>query len=381
MEVAIPYALTAELTHRCPLHCAYCSNPVELSKREHELSTQDWMNVLEEAHDLGIVQLHLTGGEPLMRPDAEQLVRRARELGFFVNLITSGVGVTEKRIRQLALAGVDSIQLSVQAPTAKLADAIAGSRAHESKQKAAQWIRAAGLPLHMNVVLHRQNIDFVEDIIELCASWGAERLELANTQYYGWAFLNRQHLLPAKAQLAAAEEAYARAKERFGHQMELIWVIPDYYEEFPKPCMGGWGSISMTVTPDGRVLPCTAASSIRTMKFDSVKEKTLKWIWEESAAFNAYRGQDWMSEPCRSCEHRFRDFGGCRCQAYLLTGDSGQADPVCQRSPHHHMITEIISTMNAEDQTRASAEPGEFFPSYAYRGRPVMNGGIAGENI
>ncbi|WP_136605208.1 pyrroloquinoline quinone biosynthesis protein PqqE [Paenibacillus dokdonensis] len=369
MEVSIPYALTAELTHRCPLHCVYCSNPIELQKREHELTTREWIKVLEEASDMGIVQVHLTGGEPLLRPDVNQLIERARELGLFVNLITSGVGVTENRIRQLASAGIDSIQLSMQAPTADLADSIAGSHAHEFKKRTAKWIRAAGLPLHMNVVLHRQNIHLVENIIELCVSWGAERLELANTQYYGWALINRQHLLPTREQLTGAEEAYVRAKERFDNKIELIWVIPDYYEEFPKPCMGGWGKLSMTVTPDGKVLPCTAASDIQTMTFESVKEKSLKWIWEDSASFRAYRGLDWMTEPCRNCEHRFRDFGGCRCQAYLLTGDSSQADPVCKFSPHHHLVTDFVASMNEKDAYRSDSDPNRLLPSYSYRSR------------
>ncbi|MDF2835351.1 MAG: pqqE [Paenibacillus sp.] len=375
MEASIPYALSAEITHRCPLHCVYCSNPIELTKRENELTTEDWIRVFEEASELGIVQIHLTGGEPLLRPDVDQLIRRARELGLFVNLITSGVGVTEKRLQQLIKAGIDSIQLSVQASESDLADTIAGSKSHEFKERTAKMIRDAGLSLHMNVVLHRQNIHLVEDMIELCVSWGANRLELANTQYYGWALLNRQHLLPTRAQLTAAEEAYIRAKARFGQKLELIWVLPDYYEEYPKPCMGGWGEISMTVAPDGKVLPCTAASSIKTLKFESVKERNLQWIWQESAAFNAYRGFDWMAEPCRSCDHRFRDFGGCRCQAYLLTGDSQQADPVCKWSPHHHKITEIISFINEADHKRSGCDNDPLIPAYSYRGSLIKNGG------
>lgn len=381
MSVSIPYALSAEITHRCPLHCAYCSNPVELAKREHELSTQEWIRVFTEASELGVVQLHLTGGEPLMRPDVDQLIRQARELGFFVNVITSGVGVTEKRMQQLADAGVDSLQLSVQASEPGLADAIAGSRAHEFKKKTAALIREAGIPLHMNVVLHRQNIHLVEEIIEMCVSWGAGRLELANTQYYGWALLNRQHLLPTRAQLAAAEEAFFRAKARFDRQIELIWVLPDYYEDFPKPCMGGWGEISMTVTPDGTVLPCTAASSIHTLTFESVKERSLEWIWRESAAFNSFRGFDWMAEPCRSCEHRFRDFGGCRCQAYLLAGDARQADPVCQWSPHHALISDILSSLNQDHDEPSVTAPHRPVPSYSYRGRFKKNGGMTGDHI
>lgn len=341
MGEELPYALTAELTHRCPLHCVYCSNPVELRKREEELNTGEWLRVLEEASGLGVVQVHFTGGEPLLRPDLEILVRRARELGMFVNLITSGIGLAEERIVRLAEAGVDSFQLSVQASEPGLADRLAGFRAHDRKREAAAAIVACGLPLNMNVVLHRHNIGQVEEIVDLCASWGANRLELAHTQYYGWALLNRDALLPMREQLAAAEEAFARAKERHGRSLELIWVVPDYYEDYPKPCMGGWGKLSLAVAPDGRAYPCVAASSIRTMEFESVRERSLGWIWRESASFNAYRGFGWMPEPCRSCDRRFQDFGGCRCQAFLLTGDASATDPVCHRSPHHRLIEEV----------------------------------------
>jgi len=360
MRIKWPYALTAELTHRCPLHCPYCSNPIELQKRETELSTEDWQRVLEEASEIGVLQVHFTGGEPLLRADLEPLVRRARELGLYVNLITSGVGLTDDRLRQLVDAGVDSVQLSLQAADPDLADTIAGFKAHELKRQAAERIRASGLALHMNVVLHRHNIHQLEPIVELCASWGAERLELANAQYYGWALRNYRHLLPSKEQFMAAEEAYARAKERFGSRIELIWIIPDYYEHFPKPCMGGWGQLALTVTPDGRVLPCTAASCIESLSFENVKERDLAWIWRESPSFNAYRGYDWMAEPCRSCERREQDFGGCRCQAYLLTGDARAADPVCQWSPHRSIVTERLASVAGGD--RGS-------PAYAYRGR------------
>jgi len=358
--VSLPYALTAELTHRCPLRCPYCSNPVELQKRENELPTDMWLNVLEQASELGVAQIHFTGGEPLLRPDLELLVRRARELDLYVNLITSGVGLTDQRASQLAEAGVDSIQLSVQAASAELADSIAGFPAHELKRQAARRIRAAGLPLHMNVVLHRANLHLLEDIVELCASWGAERLELANAQYYGWALRNIRQLLPRREQLQEAEAAYARAQERFGHRIELLWILPDYYEEFPKPCMGGWGQLSLTVAPDGRVLPCTAASDIRTLSFENVKERELAWIWRDSPSFNAYRGYDWMPEPCRSCERRELDYGGCRCQAFLLTGDARAADPVCVRSPHRGIVA---------DRVHAAAHGDAGLSAYSYRGR------------
>ncbi|MBB6638306.1 pyrroloquinoline quinone biosynthesis protein PqqE [Cohnella thailandensis] len=360
MTASLPYALTAELTHRCPLHCPYCSNPIELQKRESELSTGEWLSVLEQANDLGVAQVHFTGGEPLLRPDLERLVRRARELGLYVNLITSGVGLTDERINRLVEAGIDSIQLSVQAASAELADSIAGFRAYELKRQAAQRIRERGLPLHMNVVLHRANLHQIEEIIELCADWGAERLELANAQYYGWALRNVNELLPRREQLQAAEAAYKRALERFGRRIELIWILPDYYEDFPKPCMGGWGRLSLTIAPDGRVLPCTASSDIRSLTFENVKERELAWIWHDSPSFNAYRGYDWMPEPCRSCERRELDYGGCRCQAFQLTGDARATDPVCVRSPHRGIVADRVGSV---EQGKAGT------PDYAYRGR------------
>ncbi|MBB6676036.1 pyrroloquinoline quinone biosynthesis protein PqqE [Cohnella lubricantis] len=361
-----PYALTAELTHRCPLHCAYCSNPLELQKRENELGTADWLRVLDEAAELGVAHVHFTGGEPLLRQDLEQLVRRARELGLFVNMITSGVGLTRERVRRLAEAGVDSMQLSVQASDGELSDRIAGIKSHELKRRAAEWIKAEGIPLQANAVLHRHNLHQVEEIIDLCVSWGAERLELANVQYYGWAFANREYLLPSLEQLQAAEAAYMRSKARLGGVIELIWIVPDYYAEYPKPCMGGWASISFTVTPDGRALPCTAAAGIETLRFDSVKERSLGWIWQESEAFTAFRGEDWMPEPCRSCDRRHQDFGGCRCQAYLLTGDARNADPVCALSPDHWRLADFVASRGASARSRAAG--GENDPAITAEG-------------
>ncbi len=359
MPVSLPYALTAELTHRCPLHCPYCSNPIELKKRESELTTEEWLIVLEQAADLGAAQVHFTGGEPLLRPDLEQLIRRARELGFFVNLITSGVGLTEERVRRLSEVGVDSIQLSLQAATPELADSIAGFKAFEAKRQAAKRILESGLALNMNVVLHRANLHQIEEIIELCVAWGAQRLELANAQYYGWALRNVDQLLPLKVQLKEAEAAYVRASERFGKQIELIWIVPDYYEDYPKPCMGGWGNISLSVAPDGQVLPCVASSEIRSMSFENVRERDLAWIWKDSPSFNAFRGQDWMPEPCRSCERRELDYGGCRCQAFLLTGDARATDPVCVRSPHREVILNRVSSNKFGERGTSQ---------YAYRG-------------
>lgn len=360
MQLDLPYALTAELTHRCPLHCPYCSNPIELQNRENELTTAEWLGVLEQAGDLGIAQVHFTGGEPLLRPDLELLVRGAREAELYVNLITSGIGLTEDRVKQLAEAGVDSIQLSVQGSSAELADAIAGFRSHELKRQAARRIRASGLPLHMNVVLHRANLHQIEAIIEQSVEWGAQRLELANAQYYGWALRNVQQLLPRLEQLQEAEASFARARERFGDQIELLWILPDYYEAYPKPCMGGWGKLSLTVAPDGSVLPCTASSEIRSLSFENAKERELAWIWHHSPSFNAFRGYDWMPEPCLSCERRELDHGGCRCQAFLLTGDAKAADPVCKWSPHRGVIANRIGAIETSDDRAFS---------YSYRGR------------
>lgn len=360
MQLDLPYALTAEVTHRCPLHCPYCSNPIELKRRENELSASQWLSVLEQASELGVAQVHLTGGEPLLRPDLESIVKGARAAGLYVNLITSGVGLTEARLSRLAEAGIDSIQLSLQAASEELGNSIAGTRVHNLKRQAAARIRASGLPLHMNVVLHRANLDQLEEIIELCVEWGAERLELANTQYYGWALRNVDQLLPLRGQLQAAEAAYERARERFGSRIELLWILPDYYESYPKPCMGGWGKLSLTVAPDGRVYPCTASADIGSLKFENVKERDLAWIWHHSPSFNAYRGMNWMPEPCRSCERRELDYGGCRCQAYLLTGDAGTTDPVCVRSPYRGIIEERIKSIQSLVERT---------PAYAYRGR------------
>lgn len=354
MEAGAPYALNAELTHRCPLRCPYCYNPTELTRREDELTMPQWMNVLEQAARLGVLQVHMTGGEPLLRDDLEILVQHARDLDLYVNLITSGIGLTEPRIHRLAEAGLDSIQLSIQAADPELANVIAGRPVHGIKQQAAQLIRAYGYPLHMNVVLHRQNLFQIWQIIDLCVSWGAARLELANAQYYGWALLNRDHLMPDRAGLEAAEAVYEQAKQKYGDQIELIWVLPDYYEDFPKPCMGGWGQISLTIAPDGKALPCPAASGISTLKFENVKEKSLEWIWRHSPSFQAFRGFEWMVEPCRSCERRELDFGGCRCQAFLMTNDATQPDPVCSRSPWRKTLNERLAVAASSAGAAAS---------------------------
>ncbi len=357
MEIPAPYSLVAELTHRCPLHCVYCSNPLALKSEPDELATADWLRVLDEARELGVVQLHFSGGEPLERQDLEVLVRRGRELDFYTNLITSGIGLSEERARRLAAAGLDSLQLSVQAAEAGLSDAIAGLKSFRAKRQVAEMTRRVNLPLSMNVVLHRLNLDQLAEIVDLCAAWGAERLELANAQYYGWALANREQLLPARDQLERAEAVYQRRKADLKDKMELIWVRPDYYEPFPKPCMGGWGQIHLTVSPDGTALPCPVASTIATLRFDSVRERSLGWIWRESPSFNRFRGFDWMPEPCRSCERRAQDFGGCRCQAFALTGDAANTDPVCQWAPAHHLVEAAVAQANRQAAPTPAIQP------------------------
>jgi PqqA peptide cyclase len=366
----VPFSLVAEITHRCPLHCVYCSNPLDLRRAGEELTTEDWLQVLEEARVLGIVQLHFSGGEPLLRTDLEALVQRGRELEFYTNLITSGAGLTRERAKTLAACGLDNVQLSIQASTSDLNNWIGGRKSYQEKVEAAEIIRESGLAFSMNVVLHRLNLDQLEQIIDFCAAWGAERLELANTQYYGWALVNREGLLPTKDQVLRAETVYERKKSELKGRMELIWVRPDYYEPFPKPCMGGWGQIHVVISPDGSALPCPAASSIRTLHFENVSDHNLAWIWYESPAFKKFRGLDWMPEPCRSCDRRFQDFGGCRCQAFALTGDAARTDPVCQWAPDHHLVETAVAIAQQRDAKRAEAVGKEVFRQFTYRPEP-----------
>ncbi|HEY3466474.1 MAG TPA: pyrroloquinoline quinone biosynthesis protein PqqE [Amycolatopsis sp.] len=349
MDVTPPLGLLAELTHRCPLHCPYCSNPVELTTRDAELSTADWLSVFSQARELGVLQVHLSGGEPLARPDLPELVAHASSLGCYVNLVTSGLGLTSARLSDLVERGLAHVQLSAQGATRERADQLAGAKAFEHKLAAAALVKASGLPLTLNVVLHRRNHDQVAGIIELAERMGADRLELANTQYYGWALRNRDALMPTREQLAAAEPIVRAAIERLRGTMEIVYVVADYYEPYPKPCMHGWGARQLTVAPDGTVLPCPAASAISTLELSSVRETPLAEIWRDSPSFTAYRGEDWMSEPCRTCDRRGVDFGGCRCQAFLLTGDAAATDPVCSRSPHRDVVDLILTRPGTSD--------------------------------
>lgn len=345
-RISPPASLLAEVTHRCPLHCLYCSNPLELARREAELPTATWLRVLEEAADLGVLQVHLSGGEPLVRPDLAHLVERAARRELYVNLITSGVGLTRMRAQALRDAGLGAVQLSVQAADTGVSRLIAGGEFWEQKMAAARHVREAGLPLGLNVVLHRHNLSQVTALLDLAAALGAERVELANTQYYGWALRNRAHLLPTREMLRKAEDDVAQYRRRAGSAMEILWIVPDYYAEFPKPCMNGWGRTFLTVAPDGRALPCPVASALPGLEFPTVTDWSLRSIWYDSSAFNHFRGFDWMSDPCRSCPRRFEDFGGCRCQAYLLTGNAAVTDPVCIYSTHHSLVTDAVAAVD-----------------------------------
>lgn len=307
-----PYGLLAELTHQCPLHCLYCSNPLELRARSSEIDTADWLRVIREASDLGVVQVHFSGGEPLVRGDLAELIAEARGCELYTNLITSGLGFTRERAKSLVAAGLNSVQLSIQGENAEASELVADSKRFDKKRDAARIIVDSGLPLNMNVVLHRLNLDRLDAIIDVCESWGAERLELANTQYYGWGLRNRDLLLPSRDQLAEAQQVYERRKAELAGRMELLWILPDYYERFPKPCMGGWAQTALTVAPDGSVYPCPVAADIGTLDFPTVLEHPLEEIWFKSTAFEAFRGTDWMPDPCRSCSRKEIDFGGCR---------------------------------------------------------------------
>jgi pyrroloquinoline quinone biosynthesis protein E len=356
---APPWALLAELTHACPLHCPYCSNPLELARRSTELSADEWTDVLRQAGEMGVVHTHLSGGEPLLRPDLERIVAAAEGAGIYTQLVTSGTGLDEARLAALTAAGLRSVQLSVQHAGPDANDRIAGRPASfAAKERAAALVRRAGLPLGLNVVLHRDNLDAIDALIDLGVAWGADRIELANTQFYGWGLLNRAALLPTRDQLARARETVERRREQLADRIDLVWVVPDYFDGVAKPCMGGWGAVSLTVTPDGTVLPCPAAASLPDLDPPSVRDRPLAWIWEHSAAFNRFRGTAWMTGPCRGCPRQEEDFGGCRCQAFALTGDAARTDPACALSPDHHLVREPADAGRSEPPPYVYRRPG-----------------------
>jgi PqqA peptide cyclase len=360
-----PYTLIAELTYRCPLRCPYCSNPTDYAENKDELTTEQWCRVFGEAEELGVVQLHLTGGEPLARKDLEILARRARELGLYVNLVTSGIPLTRERLERLAEAGVDHVQVSVQSSRAERADAIAGYPGHAHKLEVMRWVKALGLPLTMNVVLHAGNLDEIDELVALAEDVSADRLELANTQYVSWALANRDVLLPTREQIERGAAMAAPHRERLRGTMDVLFVKPDYFGTTPKACMDGWARRFVQIVPDGRVVPCHAATSITSLQFDDVRTQPLAQIWESSPAMLAYRGEAWMPEPCRSCDRRAVDFGGCRCQAFALTGDASKTDPACHLSEDRP----AIDAAHAAASSRASedASTGES-RRYLYRG-------------
>lgn len=350
MSAPPPVAMLAELTHRCPLSCPYCSNPLELTARAAELSTEEWADAFRQAADLGVLQLHLSGGEPASRRDLEAITAAAVEAGLYTNLITSGVGLTEARLRALDAAGLDHVQLSVQGVDAASADAIGGYRGgFERKMRIAETVAEIGFPLTLNAVMHRRNLDRLEETVELALRLGARRLEVACVQFHGWATANRAALLPTLEQARAAKALVEEKRKALLGRLVIDFVPPDYYAEFPKACMGGWGSTGINLAPDGRVLPCHAAETIPGMRFESIRDRPLAAIWADGPAFEAFRGTDWMQEPCASCERRERDFGGCRCQAAALAGDPAATDPVCSKSPLRGRVDAMIAEASAED--------------------------------
>ncbi|MGK9261626.1 pyrroloquinoline quinone biosynthesis protein PqqE [Sinorhizobium meliloti] len=347
-RVPPPMAMLAELTHRCPLACPYCSNPIALTQAKEELSTEEWTGVFAQAADLGVLHLHLSGGEPAARRDLVELTQAASSLGLYTNLITSGVGLTEARMNSLAEVGLDHIQLSIQGVSPESADRIGGYKGgYERKMAVAGWAADAAIPLTLNAVCHRQNMGEIDEMIELAIRLKARRVEVATVQFHGWAERNKEVLMPTREQVERATRTVAEAREKYQGLLVIDYVPADYYSKYPKACMGGWGRVGLNVTPSGRVLPCHAAETIPGLSFENVREKSLSSIWYESNAFNAYRGEDWMPELCRSCERKKVDFGGCRCQAMALAGDASATDPVCIRSPLRDRLTLEVEQLSA----------------------------------
>lgn len=355
--LAPPLWLLAELTYRCPLHCPFCYNPVEHAHERSELDTAEWLDVLRQARRLGAVQLGFSGGEPLLRDDLEELVGAAHGLGFYTNLLTSGIGLGEARLARLRALGLDHIQLSFQDSTRELNDFLGSAKTFERKAQVARLIKRHGYPMVLNVVLHRFNLDHVGRIIEMALEMGVDYLELANTQYYGWALLNRAQLLPERDQLARAEAVVEAWRTRIGGRMRILFVVPDYFEQRPKACMNGWGAVFLGVAPDGTALPCHAARTLPGIAFPNVRELSLHDIWHASGAFNRFRGSAWMKPPCSTCAERDRDFGGCRCQAWALLGDPDAADPVCAKSPHHGDLQAIVLQARGEQAAAERERP------------------------
>ena len=364
-ELSNPLALIAELTHRCPLHCVYCSNPLEMQSRQNELSTETWSRVFKEAAAAGVLQVDFTGGEPLARADIIELVRAARSSGLYVNLITSGLPMDETKLGALVEAGLDHIQLSFQGAREEIANEISGTKSHAHKLSVLEWLKQQRVAVTLNFVIHRRNINQLEEMLAIAESSSATRIEFANVQYYGWAFANRENLLPTREQVSNSVEFMKREQERLKGRIRIEFVVPDYYAKYAKPCMGGWGRKLLLITPSGDALPCHAAQVIPGLTFENVKDRSLREIWEKSVAFQKFRGEDWMQEPCKTCDRREQDFGGCRCQALLLTGDASATDPVCSLAPLRPKVDAILEGLN-------TAPPAEIFvkPNWLYRPNP-----------
>jgi PqqA peptide cyclase len=363
-----PLALIAELTHRCPLHCVYCSNPLELTRRAEELSTDVWTRIFREAAAAGVLQIDFTGGEPLARPDLTELVQSARAAGLYVNLITSGMPLDEARLDELVHAGLDHIQLSFQGAREETANEISGTKAHAQKLRVLEWLKSRRVALTLNFVIHRRNIDQLPEMLALGEASSAARIEFANVQYYGWAFENRENLLPSREQLDRSLDLLKRAEERLRGRIHVEFVVPDYYAKYPKACMGGWARRFVLVTPIGDALPCHAAKIIPGLHFENLKDRSLGEVWETSEAFRKFRGEEWLPEPCQSCDRRGRDFGGCRCQAFLLTGDATATDPVCSLAPQRPLVDAIVAVANvpAGESLVQLVQPG-----WIYRPNPA----------
>ena len=358
-----PLALVCELTHRCPLHCAYCSNPRELAARALELSTEAWISVFRQAAEVGVLQADFTGGEPLTRTDIVELVRAARAAGLYVSLITSGLPLDEAKLDSLIAAGLDHFQLSFQGAREETAAEISGTKTHAQKLRVLEWLKSRRVAVTLNFVLHRRNLDQMDEMLAAAENSSATRIEFANVQYYGWAFANREQLLPTHAQLEQFLVTVKTAEERLRGKIRVEYVVPDYYAKYPKPCMGGWGRKVMLITPNGDALPCHAAAVIPGLHFANVKEESLRQIWESSDAFEKFRGEAWMQEPCKSCDRRAQDFGGCRCQALLLAGDAAATDPVCSLSPKRSNVDAILASLPTSE-----APAG---PQFVYRSNPA----------
>jgi pyrroloquinoline quinone biosynthesis protein E len=355
-----PLALIAEISHRCPLHCVYCSNPMQLAGTQSELSTGEWASVFRQSGKLGMLHAHFTGGEPLARADLTELIAAARAAGLYTNLITSGIGLSEPRLEALVAAGLDHIQVSFQDSHEGPANWIAGAKAHAHKIELSRAIRRYKIAFTVNLVVHRQNLDHLEEMIAFIEQLNPERIEIAHTQYYGWALANRAALMPTRAQVEKAVTVVAEAEKRLAGRIRIDSVVPDYYAQFPKACMGGWGRRLMLVNPAGKVLPCHAAEVLPGLSFENVREKTLEWIWQESPSFCRFRGEDWMPEPCRSCERRSEDFGGCRCQAFLLAGDAAATDPACSLAPTHPVVESAVREANSNARVAQPAPASSF---------------------